>query len=279
MLYEPAASEAFDVSCSAQFESNSVWVAGSCNGLICLSLLDRKELILWNPSTRICKKLADFSVKINGDSYFVYGFGFDRSSDDYKVVVIFNNRDLSGVVVQVYSLNNDEWKSIKSFEGHSLMSDPATFANGKLYWIANYDYELDLGLNIVSLDLEEEEFGILQIPSYVKGGYYSRLGESEGCLYVLCSHLNSADVWIMDSLGNENWTKFAVIPFIDDFLKYTYKKALCVLKNGQVLLLCGSTFVIFDSKDCLFRYPAVRNLGEFVGVTAYLESLVSPLGY
>lgn len=275
-MYEPA-SEAFNLSFSSQSERNSVWVAGSCNGLILLSL-DRKELILWNPSTRICKKLPDFRVKINGDGYFVYGLGLDKSTDDYKVVVIFNHRDLSGVIVQVYSLRNDEWKGINGFKGHSLMSDPATFANGKLYWIVNYDYELELGLDVVSLDLEKEEFEILQVPSYVKGGYYSRLGESEGCLYVLCSHLTCAHVWIMDSLGNENWTKSATLPYVDDFLKYTYKKALYVLKNGQVLLLCGSTFVIFDANDSSFRYPAVRNLGEFVAVSTYIESLVSPLG-
>lgn len=278
LLYEPI-TDAFDTDYSVHFSRNLVWAVGSCDGLICL-VIDRKDLILWNPSTRICKKLPDFGVKINLGGYFAYGLGFDKSSDDYKVVGFFNCKDLSEVIVQVYSLKSDQWKKIKSFKGRWLMDDPATFAHGKLYWIANPDLELESGWDIVSLDLETEEYEILRMPSYVKSGYYSRLGASEGCLYVLCSHSTSADVWIMDDyrVGKETWTKVVTIPYIDDFLKYTYKKPLYVLKNGQVLLLCGSTFVIFDAEDCSFRYPEIKNSGEFNAVSTYFESLVSPVG-
>ncbi|XP_057809718.1 F-box protein CPR1-like [Salvia miltiorrhiza] len=185
------------------------------------------------------------------------------------------SRDLPEVIVKVYSLRNDEWKRIKNFEGRWLMDAPGAFTNGKLYWIASQGYELDSGLDIVFLDLEKDEYEILQMPSYVKSGYYSRLGvcEPEGSLYVLCSHLTGADVWIM---GGQDWTKLLTIPYIDDFLKYTYKRASYVLKDGRVLLLCGSTFVIFDARDSSFRYPKVRDAAEFIAVGAYVETLVSP---
>ncbi|KAI3469292.1 hypothetical protein Pfo_025955 [Paulownia fortunei] len=279
LLYEPII-DAFDTDYSVHFSRNLVWVVGSCDGLICLAI-DKKDLILWNPSTRICKKLPDFGVKINFGSYFAYGLGFDKSSDDYKVVGFFNSsRDLFEVIVKVYSLKSDQWKRIKNFKGRWLMDDPATFAHGKLHWIANSELELKCGWDIVSLDLETEEYGILQMPNYVKSGFYSRLGASEGCLYVLCSHLTNADVWIMDDygVGKQTWTKVVSIPYIDDFLRYTYKRALYVLKNGEVLLLCGSTIVIFDAKDCSFRYPEIRNPDEFIAASTYFESLVSPVG-
>ncbi|PIN07784.1 hypothetical protein CDL12_14525 [Handroanthus impetiginosus] len=278
LFYEPI-SDAFDTDYyhySVRDSRNFVWVVGSCDGLICLAI-NKKDLILWNPSTRISKKLPDFAVKINFGSYFAYGLGFDKSSNDYKVVGFFNNnRDLSEVIVKIYSLKNDEWKRIKNFKGRWLMDDPATFANGKLHWISNSDLELKSGWDIVSLDLETEEYGILEMPAYVKSGFYSRLGASEGSLYVLCSHLSNAEVWIMDDC-NQSWNKVVTIPYIDDFLKYTYKRALYVLKNGEVLLLCGSKFVIFDSRDCSFRYPEIRNSGEVITASTYLESLVSPL--
>ncbi|KAL1548206.1 F-box/kelch-repeat protein-like protein [Salvia divinorum] len=277
MLYE-SIPETFDLSCSVLSERYRFWVVGSCNGLVCL-LIDKKEMILWNPSTGICKKLPDFGVKINVGGYFTYGLGYDKSSDDYKVVGFFNNnRDLSEVMVQVYSLRNDKWKRIENFKGSWLMDDTATFANGKLYWIANRGYESNSGWDLLSVDLETEEYEILQMPSHVKSGYYSRLGGVwEGSLHVMCSHLESADVWIMD-VGGGDWTKVATVPYIDDFLKYTYKRALCVLKDGRVLLLCGSTFVIFDAEDCSFRYVEVRDSDELIGVGSYLESLVSPVG-
>ncbi|KAG6428291.1 hypothetical protein SASPL_112542 [Salvia splendens] len=288
--------EAFDLSCSLISERYR-WVVGSCNGLVCL-LIDKKEMILWNPSTGICKKLPDCGVEINvGDyySYYTSGLGYDKSSDDYKVVGFFNNnRDLSEVMVQVYSLKNDKWKRIENFKGRWSMDGTATFANGKLYWIANQGNELESGWDILSVDLETEEYEMLQVPSYVKSGYYSSSAcsssacgsavasgvgglVSEGSLHVLCSHLESTEVWTMD-VGGGDWTKVATVPYIDDFLKYSYKKASYVLKDGQVLLLCGSTFVIYDAEDCSFRYPEVRDSGELVGVGAYLGSLVSPVG-
>lgn len=279
LLYEPVTT-AFDTDYPVNLPRKPFGVVGSCDGLVCVAV-DRKELILWNPSTRICKNLPDLDLEINYGGYFVYGFGFDKSNDDYKVVKHFNgNRDLSGVIVQVYSLKSDQWKMIKNFEGPCLMDDPATFVNGKLYWIANHYYESGSGWNIVSLDLETEEYEILEMPSYVNSGYYSRLGESDGCLYVLCSHLSSADVWITDDcrIGKGTWSKVVTIPYIDDFLKYTYKRVLYVLKNGQVLLLCSSTLVIFDPNDGSFRYPVINNSGEFFGVGTYFESLVSPVG-
>lgn len=276
LFYEPII-DAFDTDYPINLPRKPFGVVGSCDGLICLAV-DRINLMLWNPSTRICKTLPDFDLKINPGGYFAYGFGFDKSSDDYKVVLGFINgsRDLTEVIVLVYSLNSDEWKRIKNYEGPRMMDDPATFVNGKLHWIANHDHDHELG-SIVSLDLETEEYEISQMPSYVKSGHYSRLAASDGFLYVLCCHLTSADLWITNDC-NGTWSKVVMIPYIDDFLKYTYKKVLYVLKNGQVLLLCSSTFVIFDPKDGSFRYPRINNLGNFSALSIYLESLVSPVG-
>lgn len=74
------------------------------------------------------------------------------------------------------------------------------------------------------------------------------------------------------------WTKVASIPYVDDFLKPSYIKVLYVLKNGQVLMLCGSTFVLFDAMDCTFRYLQISNRDGFKAISTYFESLVSPLG-
>ncbi|GFQ01399.1 F-box/kelch-repeat protein at3g23880 [Phtheirospermum japonicum] len=264
LLYEPII-ESFHTGFSSQSSKNSIWVVGSCDGLICLAI-DKKELILWNPTTRISKNLPDFGVKISFRSYFAYGFGFDKSSDDYKG--------------KVYSLKADLWKTIKSFKGRWLMDDPATFANGKLYWIANSDLELKCGWDIAFFDLATDEYGVLEMPRYVKSGFYSRLGVSQGRLFVMCSHVMSADVWIMDGggAGNGIWSNVVSIPYVDDFLRYNYKKALCVTENGEVVLICGLKIVIFDADDSSFRYPEIRNAGEFIASSAYIESLVSPLG-
>ncbi|KAG6431360.1 hypothetical protein SASPL_109439 [Salvia splendens] len=163
------------------------------------------------------------------------------------------NRDLSEVIVQVYSLKNDKWKRIENFKGRWSMDGTATFANGKLYWIANQGYEL-------------ESVAITRVGRSV-GGVVARAVQpygERGC--------------VDHGRGRRGLDEVATIPYTDDFLKNTYKSALYVLKDGRVLLLCGSSFVIFDAKDCSFRYLEVGDSGELVRVGAYLESLVSPVG-
>lgn len=64
----------------------SIEILGSCNGLILVS--DRKSgLLLWNPKTRVFQYIPPISYpkpQFPGPS--LYGFGYDDSTDDYKVV-------------------------------------------------------------------------------------------------------------------------------------------------------------------------------------------------
>ncbi|KAK6138795.1 hypothetical protein DH2020_027459 [Rehmannia glutinosa] len=248
LLHEPLI-DAFDTDYSVPFSKKLVCIVGCCDCLICLAV-GQKDLFLLNPSTRICKKLSDFGEDINFGC-FSYVLGFGKTSDDYKVVGFSN---FSEIIVKVYSLKSDQWKRIEDFKGSRLMDDPAIaiFADGKLHGIAISELESESGWEIFSLDLETEEYGILPMPNYVLSVFWPRLGTYDGCLYVLCNHPIGADVWIIDDngVGKETWTKVVTIPYIfDDFSIHIYKKVLYVLKNGEVLLLCGLKLVIFDAKD------------------------------
>ncbi|CAA0829392.1 F-box/kelch-repeat protein [Striga hermonthica] len=256
---------------------NLISVVGSCDGLLCLAI-DEKDLILWNPTTGVSKQLPDLGVEIICPKY---GFGYDQSTDDYKVVGFFRRLwDLSEVVAKVYSLKTNRWKAVKGFKGRWLMDDTAAFADGKLYWTANSYLEMKYGWNIDFLDLSTEEHGVLEMPSYVKSGFYSRLGVFEGRVFVMCDHINQAVVWIMDDHvnGNGKWVNLLTIPHVNDFVRKNYKTVLFVLENGEVVLNCGFKFVVFDAKNCSFRYPEIRNWNVLFEASGYVESLVSPLG-
>ncbi|KAK6151574.1 hypothetical protein DH2020_014209 [Rehmannia glutinosa] len=274
LFYEPII-DAFDTDYSARIGDNKVAVVGSCDGLICLTI-NGKDSVLWNPSTRISKKLPDFDVEPEFGSYLNCGLGFDKSSDDYKVVGFYKNclRPFE-VIVKVYSLKTDQWRNIKTFMNRLMTDDPAIYANGKLHWIAYFESKW----RIFFLDLETEEYGKLQLPNFEKRYFETRLGASEGCLYILSDHLTSADLWIIDDygIGKDSWTKVVSIPDIDGcFLRYTYKSALCVLKNGKVLFQIDSKFVILDTTDGTLQYPEIG--GRFYTATTYVESLVSLVG-
>nr|XP_009761010.1 PREDICTED: F-box/kelch-repeat protein At3g23880-like [Nicotiana sylvestris] len=109
-------------------------VEGSCDGLLCLSV-GREELYLWNPSIRKLKRLA-WSGK-NNLHYTTYGFGYNESQDDYKVVKVDGSCRAYGFRgfehlnnVSIYSLRTNSWKSIlEKFPGVFFRRDPAKFVN------------------------------------------------------------------------------------------------------------------------------------------------------
>ncbi|KAM3249611.1 hypothetical protein BC332_06528 [Capsicum chinense] len=87
----------------------SVWIVGSVNGLICLAI-EENDLFIWNPSIRKFKKLPDSRPMLRCGYYFMYGFGYDKVYDDYKVVgifCIFGSGGSYDVEVKMYSLKSD----------------------------------------------------------------------------------------------------------------------------------------------------------------------------
>ncbi|XP_042988349.1 F-box/kelch-repeat protein At3g06240-like [Carya illinoinensis] len=61
---------------------------GSCDGLVFASHYDHKDFYIWNPSTGEHRKLPDPGISPHPDNEYMYGFGYDSSIDDYKVIVI-----------------------------------------------------------------------------------------------------------------------------------------------------------------------------------------------
>uniref|UniRef100_A0A7N0TQ79 F-box domain-containing protein n=1 Tax=Kalanchoe fedtschenkoi TaxID=63787 RepID=A0A7N0TQ79_KALFE len=84
---------------------------GSCNGLLCFNLQGRSMLnlqpFMWNPATGAFRFMSEDDVsavdvcdktplKLKGSCFiFCYGFGYDSSIDDYKIVrlVQYSNRE------------------------------------------------------------------------------------------------------------------------------------------------------------------------------------------
>ncbi|KAK6133788.1 hypothetical protein DH2020_032499 [Rehmannia glutinosa] len=254
----------------------AVWIVGSCNGLICIAI-DENDMFLWNPSTRTSKKLPPAAVKMKQGFYYIWGFGYNEFDDDYKVVGIFSvfgNGCVYESVVKVYSLRTNSWKRIEDFKGGIPLDDSGKFASGKLHFPATQGM-LDSKWDIVSLDLKSEVYGIVEQPNYGEGPFDSSLGVLGGCICVLCDYQKTqADLWVLKEYGiKESWTKVVTIPYIDDPGKYLYSHPLCMLPNGEILLVFGMQLVVYNPKDNCFRHPETGNLGPFLEADIYVESL------
>ena len=94
----------------------------SCDGLVCLKEAATGTMLLWNPSTRDLKVLPSPSevggVQVKGeDVLWRYGFGYDYSSDDYKVLILLPYQSLFGFAGSyksiVYTLRSNSWRRIQ----------------------------------------------------------------------------------------------------------------------------------------------------------------------
>ncbi|KAL4591057.1 hypothetical protein LXL04_004005 [Taraxacum kok-saghyz] len=256
----------------------SVWIVGSCNGLLAIAI-EEETLFIWNPSTRKSNRLPYGGFKVRSGWYVLYGFGYDESTDDYKVVgisCIFRNGAKYDTKVKIYSMKYGNWKNIGDFPHGIPVDDSAKFSNGGLHWAASQDFESSYSWRIVSLDLARETYGEILQPNYDEGDRDLTLGALGESLCVLCNYRgNRADVWVMKVYGvRDSWMKLVSIPYFTDPGSYQFSVPLLISNDGKVLLQFDKKLVVYDSKN--HSSSEIDNFDECLEAYTFVESLVSP---
>ncbi|KAH7845776.1 hypothetical protein Vadar_005888 [Vaccinium darrowii] len=259
-----------ELDCPLKLPDLPIAIFGLCDGLVCIG--NSREVFIWNPSTRKYKGLQDvYSPHL----CFVqrFGFGYDESIDDYKVVGFFVDDHTRGseskVKVHAYTLRSNSWRRIGDCPHYLPPHALGTFVNGPFHWIhlSAIDESNDI---IVSLDWEKETYG--------DGCFDLLLGVLNGCLCVLCNYLEVCfDVWVMKEYGiRDSWTKLFVIPYMSHPPSCPYSAALCILESGEILQDRVTHLVRYNPKDGTFSYPVIHNCSPCFRAHVYIESLVSP---
>ncbi|CAL5391020.1 unnamed protein product [Camellia sinensis] len=245
-------------------------IVGSCNGLLCISPHYGSEFaFLWNPSIRRFLTLPESGYSVtDSDLQFVFGFGFDRISNDYKVVKIgYLNEKTRGSVLckmELYALSMLSWRPIcvVDFRFELSINTWSVFVNGAVHWVA-FDpaKEHGFGILIVAFDMGNEVFREISLPNYQPDGRLHTstavavLGESLAVIdcasgLVAPSPLMcNFHIWVMEEYG-----------------------VLGFRKNGNVLI---------DDDELLSYDPQshqIKNLGVYgnsFNVYTYMESLVA----
>ncbi|KAL8538573.1 hypothetical protein ACS0TY_000552 [Phlomoides rotata] len=271
---------AFDVTFNLD---RKVEIVGSCNGLVCI-LEDTGGLILCNPSTRMAMNLPDIGVGENlvGKAFTKYGFGYDESSDDYKVFVVITlccSPNVYRAISRLYSLKTNSWKTLKDEQDSDIQfGGGGTFASGNLHWVTG-------NREIGSFNLKSEVDGMVEQPSYPKGDIFPTLGVIDGCLSVisvLCfkdyQHAYF-DVWVMKEYGvKESWVKVVTLP---NFRRRIYSICERLVSfsrgpKGEILVIHSSTFVVYYPKgNGVHHRSQINNTTSVTGAYFYVESLVS----
>ncbi|OMO69368.1 hypothetical protein CCACVL1_19540 [Corchorus capsularis] len=272
--------EAVDPSTIKGYSLNNGIVVGSCNGLICLHDIEDDNFFLLNPTLRVCKRLPRLrSQKRPFSFYRVYGFGYDASVDDYKVVrILCDFCSIDTTIVWVYSLRTNCWRRIQGFSFGYLSSEAGKYVDGSLNWM---QYVGGSSWNIVSFDLAHETYKEVPQPCCgdADGGCVKWLEVLDGCLCVHCSYRLRIDVWVMREYGNtQSWTKLLTIPYLSGpgFQVFPSSKSLSV--SDEILLHSGAKLILYNPKEKTLRIPMLDEdaVSSISRAEIYAESLVSP---
>ena len=167
-----------------------------------------------------------------------FGFGYDPSNDDYKVVRIAEFYEgpvlMDFFEVKVYSLKSQCWKKIeKQLPIKEIWSMQSVSLNGAFHWIVEQDDRLE---SILAFDLANEKFQLFRKPLNEGMPILDVLG---GCLcFMGVVEETYSDFWLMKEYGDESsWTRIykiepGAVPWNID-----YFKPLLFSKNGKKVLM------------------------------------------
>ncbi|XP_062015071.1 F-box/kelch-repeat protein At3g23880-like [Rosa rugosa] len=254
-------------------------IFGSCNGLICLQAtmfhgLYCDDIFLWNPSTRVAKKVPEHNF--TKGSISIHGFGYDSTTDDYKLILGARNKVAKKTKIAIFTVKTGSRRTVQDFEFVHYLNGQGCFVNGALHWLDS----MYKSTRIVSFDLAEEKCDTLCRIEY--GPMFRMgIGTIRNCLcYYTYSSIRSMPmtIWMMNEYGiNKPWTKLMNIP--TNIIPYKiYLRPKHVVENGEVLMILdGKDFVIYNPKEnkyrTVFQSPTIL---QSAAVVVYLDTLVSP---
>ncbi|KAK6269135.1 hypothetical protein QUC31_013295, partial [Theobroma cacao] len=219
--------------------NHGVKILGSCNGLLCIRNIV-EDMAIWNPYTRKHQVLPSLS----SCNAYVYGFGYDTVSDDYKVVKIMQLGGVDGKAleseVKICSLKRLAWRRIPDIP--CIFSFPGVngvFASGALHWVLTHKVQLSEENVIVALDLAAEKYREIPQPEYIDKRFQLDVGVLGGCLCAIANYDDvRVDLWVMKEYGlKESWTRLFSVAREEVIGPLRYVKPLAYSRSGDQVLL------------------------------------------
>ncbi|KAF3678231.1 putative F-box/kelch-repeat protein-like isoform X2 [Capsicum annuum] len=266
---------------------------GSVDGLICLFNQPR-EIIIWNPTISKSKELHNFRKDILSFDER-YGFGYDKSNDEYKVVFVdycsstddeFSPSNMR-TVVSIYSSRTDSLRTVHDQLQHIyLVNDSGKFVNKKIYWVSSTEFNNHNVRSIISFDVADETWESMELPFSGEDDSYFELGVMESNLALLYTshlHATTSNLWILKHCGVDvSWTKLFNIKYPrnaggrmcipQSTLSIIH---FCQSNNGDILILLPPVIMIYDGSTRELKH--VVDVGRCFAEEIYLENLLKSL--
>ncbi|XVF29062.1 hypothetical protein REPUB_Repub15cG0087600 [Reevesia pubescens] len=228
---------------------------------------------------------VDLGGSCNGLGIFSYAFGYDFSTDDYKVVKAArpsSTADASNETeVEILALKSNIWRRIEGLESGIEIEGPGFFFHGALHWLGDKEGNGLETINvIVSFHMAEEKFQLLALPDQIQECDDSKfLGISGDCLCLFhgCGE-TCFEAWLLkDRSSKSTWTRLFDVQRNLVPTHRHWEKPLCDTKTGKVVIdYDARRLVWYDPKENTSKtYSPSSNWGWFQPVI-YIETLISP---
>ncbi|RZB52370.1 F-box/kelch-repeat protein [Glycine soja] len=225
-------------------------LVGSCNGLHCgvSEIPEGYRVCFWNKATRVISRESptlSFSPGIGRRTMF--GFGYDPSSDKYKVVAIaltMLSLDVSEKTeMKVYDTGDSSWRNLKGFPVlWTLPKVGGVYLSGTLNWVVIKGKEtIHSEIVIISVDLEKETCRSLFLPDDFCF-FDTNIGVFRDLLCVWQDSNTHLGLWQMRKFGDDkSWIQLINFSYLHLNIRPNEEKSmilpLCMSNNGDFFML------------------------------------------
>ncbi|XP_059446384.1 F-box/kelch-repeat protein At3g23880-like [Corylus avellana] len=280
-----------------QISGGSYKVVLDCKRLLLFAPLVRKNglasLVLWNPAIRMSMTLSQpYKFDRTDRKYLIYGFGFDHTSSDYKVLRMVLIAELGSRLsmppfpshAELYKLRTGTWETVRIAEDfqYTIANSRQALVNGASHWVGYH--KRDMGsdfpeLVVLLFHMCDEEFRVMKLPACLSSldEHFTTIGVSGGFLSLLEDNSQDANVWLMKEYGVvESWTKQLTLKdggLVWPMFSFWNNKMILDLKKRK-----GSMGLLYDLKT----HKLIKNLrirsdkvnGSLHANNTFVETLV-----
>lgn len=296
------ASTPLDFPFKKPYDTN-VHVIGSCHGLVCVAFGNYEDIVIWNPSTGAHRKLPNLDIS-SGDTRYQCGFGYDSSTNDYKVFLATRSIDHSfnETQINVFATKAESWKRIQlnttsngiqcceTLYWHQRLT--GCLVNGCLHWSTKWQCGHGKFTVITAFDLAEEKFSEVAMPDDVdelNGSVFIflTLGVIDGHLCLVTEGRGgSVEFWMMkEHRVKSSWEKIYDIGNCNELCcDPVGMKPLCCTRLGEIIMTKNGNELLRYNPDnetklehlMITSDVEAMQIFERMKAIAYVESLITP---
>ncbi|CAJ1978751.1 unnamed protein product [Sphenostylis stenocarpa] len=262
-----------------------MYIWGSCGSFILVGI--SRTFYVWNPSTDYKKQIPNsftmrYTSNASNDTWFHVGFGYDRNTEDYLVVLLWWDDYIK--FAEYYSVSENAWNRVYTDSPYvSRHAFWGTFFENAIHWLV-FPFDADMEI-VLCFDLAERNFRDILLPNNID---YTNSPSFKlrvlGGLLSLCNFCGTdngqsmdqtLEIWSMKEYGDHtSWSKMITLNFCDT-PSCSIVSPVCYTESGDIFGNNRAALLVKWNEDGQVQEQKSHELSFFQQLVVYRESLFS----